>query len=66
MNDKLKPCPFCGGEVKSKIYGFGVVGVIACTGCRTMFVIPWEEAESGKELFKAWNNRASGKEKDEE
>jgi Lar family restriction alleviation protein len=64
MSDKLKPCPFCGGEVKSKIYGFGVAGVIACTNCKTMFVIPWDEAESGNELLNAWNSRANKKEKE--
>lgn len=61
MNEeqKLKPCPFCGGKVKSKIYGFGIVGVIACDNCKTMFVIPWDEAESGNELLNAWNRRVN-------
>ena len=56
---ELKPCPFCGAEVEMREISFGIVGVITCNTCRTKFLIPWDEAESGKYLAEAWNRRAT-------
>lgn len=58
LNRKLKPCPFCGSAVGITNCSFGVMGVISCGNCRTKFVIPWNEAESPKDLAEAWNRRA--------
>ena len=63
MSDKLKPCPFCGGEVEGRVTAFGVAGIVNCGNCHTGFIIPWDEAESGNELLNAWNSRANKKEK---
>jgi hypothetical protein len=57
-NDLL-PCPFCYGSVEGIHYSWGVIGVITCRNCKTKFVIPWNEAESPKDLMEAWNRRAN-------
>lgn len=56
---ELKPCPFCGAEVEAREVSFGIVGVITCKNCKTKFLIPWNEAESGKGLAEAWNRRVN-------
>jgi hypothetical protein len=53
----LEPCPCCGGQVTAKVPGYGVAGVIACGNCKTLFLIPWDEAETLSELTHAWNGR---------
>lgn len=55
----LKPCPFCGGEVTHFQLSWGVVAVVDCTGCKTKFVIPWNECETKQDLYNAWNRRAT-------
>lgn len=54
---ELKPCPFCGGEVRNISAGYGVAGVVTCKKCKTRFVIPWNEAETANDLFASWNRR---------
>lgn len=53
MSDKLKPCPFCGGEaVFVKIVGLGVK--VVCKNC-------WNESKfyyDAIDAIDAWNRRA--------
>ena len=58
-HNELKPCPFCGGAIGIMHCSWGTVGVITCGNCRTKFVIPWNEAETPKDLIEAWNRRAN-------
>ena len=57
MSEKLKPCPFCGAQVKVWETGFGVVQVISCESCHVRFVFRW--FDSGIELAKHWNRRTN-------
>lgn len=57
MSQKVAPCPFCQKPVKLKIYAHGVVGSVSCSECKTMFLIPWDEACTDMELVHAWNAR---------
>lgn len=49
--DKLKPCPFCGGEVRVIIE----TKVITCDNCKIVF---FHKRTDLKGLIKAWNRRA--------
>ena len=49
---KLKPCPFCGGEVEYGIT-WGSVRYIQCKNCN----IKISGFNSKKDLINAWNNR---------
>lgn len=56
--DELKPCPFCGSEVKFN-YGNGTYGLY-CTNesCILDRVIAYANTEKErKELIKRWNKR---------
>ena len=57
MSEKLKPCPFCGGE--AKVYEIDGVFYAGCFCCKTVPVIaqtcPMTERE---EAIAAWNTRA--------
>lgn len=50
MDEKLKPCPFCG----SKPYYDKVDGQIRCTTCHLIS----DEFESEEDARKWWNRRA--------
>lgn len=55
-SNKLKPCPFCGCEVKIwKNVGYGAVRVIECTNCRIKFVFPYYNTDF--DLAEIWNRR---------
>lgn len=65
---ELKPCPFCGGEVRMTIYSGEKTTVyyIECEGCKALMgnPRPLHSALRGKlyyddlgELVEAWNNR---------
>ena len=57
MSEKLKPCPFCGGEACWSWYGGGRDrGCIKCNGCWAKSVLV--EPERKSEAIAAWNRRA--------
>ena len=50
--DKLKPCPFCGGEARFVLAGW-IVGWIECPDCKaSQFQLRTEG-----EAIEAWNTR---------
>lgn len=51
-NEKLKPCPFCGGE--AVVHKFGTGYIAECLECATSMVCESTKAEA----VAAWNNRA--------
>ena len=57
MSDKLKPCPFCGGEAHIQTHEFvgcaNTYGVV-CLGCG---VETRQFYESKSEVIKMWNTR---------
>ena len=55
--DKLKPCPFCGGEAHlDKSYSHFRDTVIYCEGCDVVFTLDDCNA-TAEEVAKAWDNR---------
>lgn len=50
MTDRLKPCPFCGGELKKDRWGFYVHGRNAC-------ILTCFEVEPEEEEIEKWNTR---------
>ena len=65
MSDKLKPCPFCGGEAELVYTNdnhrapyvrckFGVMQKPKCVGCQ----YPWNH-KTEEEAIEAWNGRSS-------
>ena len=64
--DKLKPCPFCGGEAKIFAYSEGGICVkcMRCY-CQTAALSDYSISDAQKSnafeiIVKAWNRRASG------
>ena len=51
-NEKLKPCPFCGGE--AVVHKFGTGYIAECLECATSTVCESTKAEA----IEKWNNRA--------
>lgn len=76
MTDKLKPCPFCGGEVRivrcityQDGFYWAIEGALGDNGCEcnvTMESQLFDDDEHGefekKQLIKAWNRRAGDQE----
>lgn len=60
MSEKLKPCPFCGGE-KTQVRGVGCCVFIACDTCDARGpLVPVEDMDrQGAEILavKNWNQR---------
>lgn len=57
---KLKPCPFCGGEVEFSDYGFED-WTVYCKSCGITMLAPGPEEgyiATREETAKAWNQRA--------
>ena len=57
---KLKPCPFCGGEVEFSDYGFED-WTVYCKSCGINMLAPGSEEgyiATREEAAKAWNRRA--------
>ena len=54
----LKPCPFCGGNVRlDKAYGYFRDIVIYCDSCDMVFTL--DDCETtASEIADAWNRRA--------
>lgn len=59
MTDKLKPCPFCGGEVKLQSDDYACQVICDNDDC---LVAPFEDFGDNEEAIKAWNTRAIDKE----
>ena len=58
MNDKLKPCPFCGSEAKVVEEYDGMIGenvyFVECCNCRATF---YNGNDNKIEEIKKWNRR---------
>ena len=69
--DKLKPCPFCGGEVEERggqcNYGKKIMTLdLMCRKCGTLFKFKSKWIEMPYiEAVEAWNRRAGEEEKHE-
>ena len=59
MSEKLKMCPFCGGEVKITSSAEYEVSFIECTKCYAR--VNWYDKKLRKSKIdiEAWNRRAS-------
>lgn len=54
---ELKPCPFCGGDVRfDKAYSYFRDSVIYCDGCGMVFTLD-DCAASDDIIVRAWNRR---------
>lgn len=60
MNEKLKPCPFCGSDKiivqEHKCIGFDDSFGVECLYCKTQSYLFFE---SKKEAVEAWNRRVT-------
>ena len=54
MTDKLKPCPFCGGEAMLRNRGMNTQNYVVCENCGAVSKITETEADA----IKAWNKRS--------
>lgn len=60
MNEKLNPCPFCGGEVKiiaEKVDARTVVYTFVCENCCSGTYFDYADRE---EAIESWNRRVKG------
>ena len=57
VQDKLKPCPFCGGEAEV-VFGACDYNVyqVCCTGANCQAMAGWSNTE--EEAIEEWNRRA--------
>ena len=63
MTEKLKPCPFCGGEVKEE-WGIGVgMMVFDCPNCGAWTIFVAEDGVMDK-CREAWNKRTDERTQD--
>lgn len=56
---ELKPCPFCGGDVRIDAHGPTYMRdfIITCDNCNYYFMLDALDATEN-DLIKAWNRRA--------
>lgn len=54
MTDKLRECPFCGGEAKLRNRGMNTPNYVFCENCGAVSKITETEADA----IKAWNKRS--------
>ena len=68
MTEKLKPCPFCGGEVRvtdvipPRLYIEDTAYCVFCASCDLLFGFDMDyggEFATEKEAVEAWNRRVS-------
>lgn len=59
MQNELKPCPFCGGEVRLDVaYSYFRDTVIYCGGCDMVFAL--DDCIATKEqIAEAWNKKVN-------
>ena len=73
MNEKLKPCPFCGGKANVGLDDFNNKYLVMCGECGVMMGISLEigveiingltaEIESAELAIENWNRRAENAE----
>ena len=73
MNEKLKPCPFCGGKANVGLDDFNNEYLVMCGECGVMMGISLEigveiingwtaEIESAELAIENWNRRAENAE----
>lgn len=56
--DELKPCPFCGGDVRfDEAYRYFRDNMIYCDGCDMVFTLD-DCTASDDDIARAWNRRA--------
>lgn len=54
---ELKPCPFCGGDVRlDKAYSYIRDNIIYCDGCDMVFTLD-DFSASSDDIARAWNRR---------
>lgn len=51
---ELKPCPFCGGEAKVRVWGDGLGVTVECQLCYTH-----KHRDTEAEAIEVWNRRAN-------
>ena len=56
MSEKLKPCPFCGGEVKKFVGPINLTIMFICKKCGAD--VCFYDAEHEPKATEAWNRRA--------
>lgn len=56
MENKLKPCPFCGGKAKARENFIGQ-WYVSCNDCNTIVWTESDDYKSKNEAIKAWSRR---------